>query len=547
MATVAPGVSTRAMANVAAVLWGGGAVVSLAIATAPNPQQVAKPAFLVTGLAAAIVAAVLRMRAGRLPVAALQGCALLGTALISLCVAFSATRSGPPAGVEMLYLWTVLCSAYFFSRRHTAAHIALAAICYGAVLAVSTPGASLFTRWMTVVGSLAVAAALVAALRERVVQLVERLADAARTDPLTGLHNRRGFEDGFGLTVEQARMVDRPLSLLVGDVDHFKTVNDRLGHPGGDAALVRVGRLLVAELRDSDAVARTGGEEFALILPNTSETEAYAAAERLRRVVEKSFAGDPVELTMSFGLATYPQHGVTADGLLAAADKALYAAKELGRNRSVIYSDEISSLVGSRSAPSEVHLATVLSLAEALDLRDSGTADHSQTVGRYCGMIAEELGLPPWQVKRVETAGVLHDVGKIGLPDAILRKPGRLTDDEWLPMRRHPEIGARILGDDNFADIRSWVLAHHERPDGKGYPYGLLGDEIPLEARILAVADAYEAMTAVRPYRAPLAAREARAELLRCTGSQFDPRVVAAFLAAIGRERANAAVLELAG
>jgi len=180
-----------------------------------------------------------------------------------------------------------------------------------------------------------------------------------------------------------------------------------------------------------------------------------------------------------------------------------------------------------------MHVATIISLAEALDLRDAGTADHSQTVGRYSALTARELGLDPRRAGRVRLAGVLHDVGKVGLPDSVLRKPGPLTDEEWAEMRRHPEIGARILSSGEFDDIRPWVLAHHERPDGEGYPVGLAGDEIPLEARIVAVADAYEAMTADRVYRPALGAEEAREELLRDAGTQFDERVVDAFLSAV--------------
>jgi putative nucleotidyltransferase with HDIG domain len=236
-------------------------------------------------------------------------------------------------------------------------------------------------------------------------------------------------------------------------------------------------------------------------------------------------------------VATYPDHGTTPEDLLAAADQALYAAKQLGRNRSVIHSDEIAGL-SPAGASSEVHLATLLSLAEALDLRDTGTADHSQTVGRYCALIARELGLPPARVERVRIAGVVHDIGKIGLPDEILRKPGPLTAEERAEMRRHPEIGAGILGSRNFDDIRAWVLAHHERPDGTGYPHQLCVDEIPLEARILSVADAYEAMTADRVYRPSLGPERARDELLDGAGTQFDEQVVWALLAALEHEAA---------
>jgi putative nucleotidyltransferase with HDIG domain len=171
-----------------------------------------------------------------------------------------------------------------------------------------------------------------------------------------------------------------------------------------------------------------------------------------------------------------------------------------------------------------------LRLAEALDLRDAGTVRHSQTVGRYCACMAQALGLDGEHVERIRIAGVLHDIGKIAVPDSILYKPGPLTREEWEEMRKHPETGARLLRGAGLDDIRSWIIAHHERPDGRGYPGGIAGDAIPLEARILAVGDAYEAMTSDRVYQRSIGARAARAELQAGAGSQFDARVVAAFL-----------------
>jgi putative nucleotidyltransferase with HDIG domain len=258
-------------------------------------------------------------------------------------------------------------------------------------------------------------------------------------------------------------------------------------------------------------------------------------AERLRVTVQQTFDDELVPLTFSFGVAGYPHHGGTPDALHVAADRALYCAKELGRNRSVIFSDEIAA-VGMRPGGSgEMHLTTLLSLAEALDLRDAGTADHSQTVGRYAELTARELGLKASLVERVRLAGVMHDIGKIGVTDAILRKPGPLSEEEWAEMRRHPEIGARLLAAAEFDDIREWIVAHHERPDGRGYPHGLRDEQIPLEAKILAVSDAYEAMTSDRVYRPSIGREAARAELRRGAGGQFDARVVAAFLAVVDR------------
>jgi putative nucleotidyltransferase with HDIG domain len=220
-----------------------------------------------------------------------------------------------------------------------------------------------------------------------------------------------------------------------------------------------------------------------------------------------------------------------------AAENALSAAKVLGRDRSVLHSDEVAEILAAGGDGShtrdEAQLATVLNLAEALDMRDEGTARHSQTVGRYCEMMARELGFDRPHADRVRVAGVLHDIGKIGVADSILQKPGPLTDAEYDAMKKHPEIGARILGGSGLADIRQWVLAHHERPDGRGYPTGMGGDRIPLEARILAVGDAYEAMTSDRVYRKAIGHEAARDELRKWAGQQFDAQVVDAFLHAL--------------
>jgi putative nucleotidyltransferase with HDIG domain len=255
-------------------------------------------------------------------------------------------------------------------------------------------------------------------------------------------------------------------------------------------------------------------------------------------------------VTASLGVSSFPQHGATAGALLRTADEALYAAKGSGRDRSVIYSDtltELSEVMGSRDIAAERFLAVVMDLAEAVDLRFSGSARHSETVGRYAAVMAVELGLSPERAERVRLAGMLHDIGKVGVPNSILGKPGALTDAERAVILRHPELGAQILEHDSLADVREWVGAHHERPDGLGYPLGLSADAIPIEASIVAVADAFEAMTSDRSYRRATAHENARAELERHAGAQFDASVVEALCTLLDRanERADAAMASL--
>jgi diguanylate cyclase (GGDEF)-like protein/putative nucleotidyltransferase with HDIG domain len=356
---------------------------------------------------------------------------------------------------------------------------------------------------------------------------LELMRHLAEHDPLTGLRNRRGLQEHIDAEIGRAGSV----AVLVCDLDNFKRVNDALGYTQGDEALRRFADVLTAE---GGLAARLGGEEFALVLPGHDEAAAMTVAERLRAAVPAAFEDFPWPLTTSVGVAVSGPGSETASLVLRAATRAVFGAKRLGRDRCLVYHAEaLEALLGtlddSGAAGSE-QLAAAMLLAETLDLRDVSTARHSQTVGRYAEEIARALGLPGDRVERIRAAGVLHDIGKLGVADAVLQKPGALTDDEWADMRRHPELGARILDHANLRDISGWVLAHHERLDGRGYPHGLAGEAIPLEARILAVADAYEAMTADRPYRVGLGHDAARSELCACAGTQFDPRVVEAFL-----------------
>ena len=377
--------------------------------------------------------------------------------------------------------------------------------------------------------------------RRRIADLRGRIADSNRTDPLTGLLNRRAFEELLELELERAARAGRPISVIVGDIDGFRAINERHGHAAGDIALQAIAQNALKWKRRIDLAARIGGEEFALLLPETDERGAFIVAERLRRATHRSFVDSGPGVAFSFGVATAPAHAADGVGLLRAADSAIAAAKDLGGDRTVIYSDEVARMLAEMGgqAGEELQLATVIALAEALDIRDTGTGQHSHTVGRYAEMMARELGLAEERVERVRLAGLLHDIGKIGISDLVLSKPGPLDADEWQEMRTHPEIGARLLSRAEFEDLRAWILAHHERPDGLGYPHKLSGDEIPLEARILAVADAYEAMTADRCYRPALGESAARAELEAGAGTQFDAPVVAAFLRALDAGQAR--------
>jgi diguanylate cyclase (GGDEF)-like protein len=364
---------------------------------------------------------------------------------------------------------------------------------------------------------------------------LEHLQHLAEHDPLTGLRNRRDFEPRIQRDIERSGP-ESAVSVLVCDLDNFKRVNDTLGHEAGDDVLRRVAELLIRSTRGSDVPTRLGGEEFAIVLRDTDDAAALMVAERLRREVREEFAEFPLGVSVSIGLAASGGDLATAQEVLRAANRALRVAKRLGRDRSVPYQAHTIGMLDTLrpgAGTTADQLAAAMLLAETLDLRDPATARHSQTVGQLAEQTGRQLGWGTSRVERLRAAGVLHDIGKLGISDAVLLKPGSLDDDEWLEIQRHPEIGARILEHANLRDIADWVRAHHERVDGRGYPHGLAGAAIPAEARVLAVADAYEAMTADRPYHARLSQDAAELELRRAAGSQFDAAVVDALLAAI--------------
>ena len=525
-----PNFELRLMARVLSGLFGAGATLTLATVLLPSPATADERGLLTVIVLAFVVAAVFYTLADRVPAWSLSATIAWGTASITAVAYFSGESPSP---LIFFYLWIFLYSAYFFSKRVAILQLVLVGVSYGVLLAISPPDNGV-AWWLVGIGTLLVAAGVIAAMRVHADRLILRLHGAARTDPLTLLSNRRGFREQLDLELERARRGGNSLTVVVGDIDHFKQVNDRSGHHAGDVTLIRVSELLRAGKRRIDSVARIGGEEFALLIPDASRDDAMVVAERLRVGVRNEFTADPVPITISFGIAEYPTHGETAGSLLRAVDEALYEAKESGRNRTVVHSDGLRGVGGSRDSARDVEgerfVAVMLSFAEAVDVRFSGTARHSETVGRYAEMMARQLGLSEQRVGRVRLAGMLHDIGKAGIPDSILHKAGKLTDAEFAQIRTHPDLGAQFLEHECLEDVRAWVRAHHERPDGRGYPLGLSGEEIPLEARIVAVADAFEAMTSDRSYRSAIGLNAAHDELRACAGGQFDPEVVEAFI-----------------
>jgi diguanylate cyclase (GGDEF)-like protein/putative nucleotidyltransferase with HDIG domain len=368
----------------------------------------------------------------------------------------------------------------------------------------------------------------------------DELAALATSDPLTGIPNHRAVNTFLDLELERSRRYSRSFALLFIDIDHFKALNDGYGHATGDAALKEFAFIVSSCLRTVDVVGRWGGEEFVAILPEMSDGDALAVAERIRATVaQRAFAAAPgAHITCSIGVAHYPTDATERSALIELADRAMYTAKHLGRNQVLAASTDAADLRdapmerGSRQADGLVDV--VEALAALVDTRDQYTDKHSIDVASTSMQLAIALGCDADEAHAIALAARLHDVGKVAIADAILNKPGRLTDEEWDLMRQHPNVGADVIRRiPSLRKVAPIVAGHHEHWDGGGYPGHLAGDSIPVGARIIAVADAYSAMISSRPYREARDHEAAMAELRRCAGTQFDPAIIAAFEALV--------------
>jgi len=335
----------------------------------------------------------------------------------------------------------------------------------------------------------------------------EKIVYLSFRDQLTGLYNRRFFEKELArLDCER----NYPLTLVMGDVNGLKLINDSFGHATGDELLTKVAQVLREACREDDLIARLGGDEFVIVLPNTDTADAEQILKRINALALQVRVGS-IELSISFGYETKRYKEEQIRELFKRAEDHMYKKKLF----------EGPSMRGK----------TIKTIIRTLHEKNKREEQHSYRVSALCQSMGEALGLREGEVQELKTVGLLHDIGKITIDENILNKPGKLTKDEWEEIKRHPEIGYRILSTVNgMSEMAEYVLTHHERWDGLGYPKGLKSDELPLQTKIIAIADAYDAMTSARSYREALSDEVAIAELQKNSGTQFDPDLVTLFI-----------------
>ena len=386
-------------------------------------------------------------------------------------------------------------------------------------------------------------------LRAAFSALADRVADTwrlATVDPLTGIANRQAILGNVDEEIARAARYRHPLSVILLDLDHFKRLNDSNGHAAGDLVLRHVGALLAGNVRTTDTAGRYGGEEFLVVLPETDPDAAAAVAEKLRQIMSRTQVelpdGEVVSVTLSAGVAGGMGDVLHADALVRDADAALYSAKALGRDQVYVFREtgdegtvrRAPIAAEARGRALDVGRAAMLAAQEALlgtlTARSAWAGRPSNLIAEASVALARAIDLPRGELERIRAASLLHDLGKLAIPDEILAKPGELAASEWRIVTEHPKIGQVVLEQAGaLRDAATIVLHHHEWFDGRGYPHGLAGAEIPVGARIVSIVDAYEAMIAGRPYRERISHDDALAELRRQAGVQFDPELVEVF------------------
>jgi diguanylate cyclase (GGDEF)-like protein len=366
-------------------------------------------------------------------------------------------------------------------------------------------------------------------------RLYAQAEQRARIDELTGLWNRRHLMERIQVEIGRHSRYGGAFSLVILDLDSFKALNDTYGHIEGDRILKQLGMVLKGAIRDADEAFRYGGDEFAILLPQTSIKDAQEVAERVRHRISAELKTGSVSMTASLGLASWPVDGIAISEIISAADKALYHAKQRGGDQSQAVLEILPSISEPPARPDFPQdrgaFSIIYALAAAVDAKDHYAHDHSQRVKEYAIALGRALDLEPADIARLSVCALLHDIGKLSVSDEILNKASKLTAEEWELIKTHPQMGADIVSHiPQLSACMPGILYHHENYDGTGYLLGLKAKAIPLDARILRVVDAFAAMISARPYRDALSQEEALEELKAGAGKQFDPALVEAFI-----------------
>ncbi len=388
--------------------------------------------------------------------------------------------------------------------------------------------------------------------------LIKKLKERSLKDPLTNLHNYRYLRERLAWEFKRAHRYILPLSILMVDIDYFKSINDVYGHQYGDVILKELAGYLLSYARANDMVVRYGGEEFLVLLPDTGKSGALQFGKRLLAAIQEHIfdaEGKRIKLKISMGIASFPEDGFnTESGLLDSSDQALRNAKEMGGNRLSLsqgISQQDMEKIAAKGGKENVDmlkeklakmenrvnqnlLESIYAFARTINAKDCYFGEETENIVTIVVGIGKELKLSDREIENLRHAAILHDLGKIGISDDILRKKTKLDEREFAEIKKHPRIGAEIIESIQFLhEVIFIILYHHERYDGLGYSSGLRGEEIPLGARIVAVADVYKALITNRPYRKAFTREEALKMIREGSGTQFDPQVVEAFLKVI--------------
>lgn len=363
----------------------------------------------------------------------------------------------------------------------------------------------------------------------------QQVAALANRDDLTGLLNHRAFHEELEKRFALAEQRNHSLAMVIGDIDNFKHYNDSYGHLHGDRILATIGSLMVEEIGNRGVVARYGGEEFAIILPGRTAEETRGIVENIRQRIEVyPFEGRERQpsgaVTMSFGIAAFPEHAPSAKELLVLADHALYKAKFGSKNKVEVYSSVLHPLYCQLGKEEREQLNSIRTLIQVINVKDSYTYGHSERVVEYCLSLGAAVGLSGNDLLELSYAAYLHDIGKVEISRALLNKKGALMADEMTILQQHPVWGAEIVKPIPFLhSLAPAILHHHENYDGSGYPDGLAGDDIPVAARIIRIANSYDAMTTEKPYGEVKTPEQACAEIARLAGTAYDPELARVF------------------